>query len=90
VTFRLNLTRDRHTIGTVEQRWSSKDRSEMRTTDGAIAAWIVRGGRPRFAGADWSYLEFAAAAGALPAALLFAAVPALDAMRKHVRSRQRW
>jgi hypothetical protein len=89
VTFRLSMTRGRHTLGTVEQRWSSIDRAEIRTNDGSVAAWIVRGGRRRFAGADWSYVEFAAAAGALPAALLFVAVPALDAMRKQWRSTHR-
>jgi hypothetical protein len=88
-TFRLTLTRARHDLGVVEQRWSRVDRAEIRARDGAVAAWIGRGGRGRFAGADWSYLEFAGAAGTLPAGLLFVAVPALDAMRKQWR-RDRW
>jgi hypothetical protein len=82
LVFRLVLQWDGRSIGSVEQRWSQTSDADIATVDGVTAARIRRDTAWRRAGARTSWLVFTDAAHLLPPALLFAAPPALDAMRK--------
>lgn len=83
--YRLRVRHLGRELGLVEQHWRNAGLACV-VAGGTPAAWIRRSVHPRWAGAQLSTLDLTPAGRSLPAALLFASGPALDALLKHVRS----
>jgi hypothetical protein len=76
-------------IGSLRQPWRRAPLADIQVADHAKAAQVHRSSRGRFAGARLSWFDLTPHAGRVPAPLLFAAVPALDAARRKERRRLR-
>jgi hypothetical protein len=76
-------------VGLLEQHWRSVGLATV-VTGGAVAGTIHRSVDARWAGARQSLLEVTPHAHAIPAPLVFASVPALDAARKQARRERSW